>query len=174
MDDLCQAYYAAAPRNPEPDAALAMDGRLPRRWREGRWKDLFALERLLSEHRDCVFDLGAGHSVYDCPNLYRRAQRLLQPFQNVVLLMPSPDPDTSIRVLRERTVRLKGWDCTYEGFDFHSHFVRHEHNRALAKLFVYTGCQTPDETCDEILATLRLPAHPMSTSLPDARHDPHG
>lgn len=154
MDDLCQGYYAEAPEHLQPKQQSHVDSTLPKRYREGRWKDLYALDRLLSDYRDCVFNLGAGHSIYEEPSLFRQAHDLLMPFDHVVLLMPSPNPEDSIAVLRDRTIKVKGWDCTFEGFDFHEHFVRHESNRRLAKFCVYTNSKSPDQTCDEILSLL--------------------
>jgi shikimate kinase len=115
------------------------------------WKpfEAYAVERLLAEHHDCVFDFGGGHSVYEDDALFDRVARLLAPFENIVLLLPSPDLDESVRILRERG------ECVSHGFDFHEHFVKHHSNHDLAKIVVYTGGKTPEETCDEILSRVR-------------------
>ena len=57
------------------------------------WKpfEAHAVERLLAEHRDCVFDFGGGHSVFEEAVLFDHVQQALSPFRNVVLLLPSPD-----------------------------------------------------------------------------------
>jgi hypothetical protein len=78
-------------------------------------------------HAGCVFDFGAGHSVYEDPALFARARAALAPFANVVLLLPSPDPDESVLRRRQRD-----GECADGGLDFHEHFVRHPSNRALA------------------------------------------
>jgi hypothetical protein len=147
FDELRWAYYAAA----------GYDEDLARRTSEAGgflalywyWKpfEIDGLERLVAEHRDCVFDLGAGHSVYEHRPFFERARRALAPFRNVVLLVPSPDDDTSIRLLRERdaAAELAG------AFDFTAHFVAHPSNRALATHVVYTAGKTPEETRDEVL-----------------------
>ncbi len=117
------------------------------------WKpfEIYAVERVLSEHHDCVTDFGGGHSVYEDDALFERARRALAPYANVVLLLPSPDLDESVRVLRER----RGGPIIDHGLDFDEHFVKHHSNRDLATLTVYTKDQTPDQTCDEILRRLR-------------------
>ena len=51
--------------------------------------DAHAVERLLAEHRDCVFDFGAG--IYWNDEILGRVQRALNPYRNVVLMLPSPD-----------------------------------------------------------------------------------
>lgn len=116
------------------------------------WKpfDAHAVERALSEHRDCVMDFGAGHSVYEDDTLFGRVQRALQPFENVILLLPSPDVDESVRVLRER-----GWNGISHGFDYHHFCVTHHSNHDLAKFTVYTQGKTSVETCDEIIALIK-------------------
>jgi shikimate kinase len=123
------------------------------------WKpfEIYAVERVLSDHRDCVIDFGGGHSVYEDDALFERARRALAPYANVVLLLPSPDLDESVRVLRER----RGGPIIDHGLDFDEHFVKHHSNHDLATLTVYTKDQTADQTCAEILR--RLPTMPANT-----------
>jgi len=115
------------------------------------WKpfEAHAVERLLAEQHDCVIDFGAGHSVYEDEALFARVQHALTPYRNVVLLLPSPDLDESIQILRTRTFNPGPND-----FDFHTHFVTHPSNHALAKIVVYTKDKTPEQTRDEILARI--------------------
>jgi shikimate kinase len=61
-----------------------------------------AVERVLADHHDCVIDFGAGHSVYEDEEEFRRVQQTLAPYPNVILILPSPDLDESIRILEER------------------------------------------------------------------------
>ena len=120
------------------------------------WKQFepHCIERTLAEHRNCVIDFGAGASVYESDELFARVQKALAPYSNVVLVLPSPDPDESIRILNERTQDLVG---TFgQGFNWNEYFVRHHSNYALAKHVVYTRGKTPEETCDEILSRVRL------------------
>jgi hypothetical protein len=69
---------------------------------------------------------------------------------NVVLLLPSPEPATSVRILRERLGPFESG-----GLDFHAYFVQHPANRQLATLTVYTAGHSPEATCDEILRRMR-------------------
>jgi adenylate kinase family enzyme len=113
------------------------------------WKpfEAYAVERTLAEHSNCVIDFGAGHSVYEDDSLFRRVQSLLEPYKNVIFLLPSPDLDESVAILHERD-----GESVRNGFDFHEHFTKHHSNHDLAKFVVYTKGKTPEETCDEILA----------------------
>jgi shikimate kinase len=115
------------------------------------WKlfDAYAVERVLADHRDCVIDFGAGHSVYESQELFTRVKEALAPYPNIVLLLPSPDPDKSISILNNRTRDLTG--SFGQGFNWNEYFVRHHSNYELAKFVVYTQGKTPEETRDEIL-----------------------
>lgn len=116
------------------------------------WKpfEAHAVERLLTQNQDCVIDFGAGHSVYEDEALFARVQAALAPYPNVVLLLPSPDPDASLRILQERS----GAPAP-DGFDLNAHFVRHPSNATLAKIVIYTQDRTPEQTRDEVLAAVR-------------------
>ena len=115
------------------------------------WKPFepHALERLLTEHPGGVVDLGAGQSVYAEEELFARVQKTLAPYPNVILLLPSPDLDASVRISKER----QGHQTWYEN-DFDEHFIKHPSNHRLAKFVVYTEGKTPEQTCEEILGML--------------------
>ncbi|HEX9117359.1 MAG TPA: shikimate kinase [Anaerolineae bacterium] len=108
--------------------------------------DAHAAERLLAEHRGCVVDFGAA--IYWSSEALGRARRALQPYRNVVLLMPSPDLDEAVAILAGRDVDPPS-DLN---FDFNAFFLRHPTYAALARLTVFTKGKTPEETRDEILA----------------------
>ena len=115
------------------------------------WKlfDTYAVERVLADHRDCVIDFGAGHSVYESKELFARIQTALTPYRNVILILPSPNVEESIQILNERTKDLVG--AFGQGFNWNEYFVRHHSNYDLARFIVYTHGKTPEETRDEIL-----------------------
>jgi hypothetical protein len=112
------------------------------------WKpfEAHAVERLLSENEEVVIDFGGGHSVYEDDALFARVQKALAPYPYVILILPSPDKEKSVKILNERTGGVVS-----EGFDFHEHFVTHHSNYDLAKHIVYTEGRTPEETCAEIV-----------------------
>lgn len=117
------------------------------------WKEFecYAVERLLAEHSNCVIDFGAGHSVYEIDTHFARVEKTLKPYGNVVLLLPSPDLDESLRILNERQGKTQS-----EEMDINEHFIRHHSNYDLAKLTAYTKDKTPEETRDEILNLVKL------------------
>lgn len=124
------------------------------------WKpfEAHAVERVLAEHSNCVIDFGAGHSVYEDEALFGRVQAALAPFDNVVLLLPSPDLDESTAILNARFVQLleeEGVPVNENVLRVNEHFVKHPSNRRLATIVVYTKDRTPQETCDEIVAKIQ-------------------
>jgi shikimate kinase len=117
------------------------------------WKpfEAHAVERILSEHDNCVIDFGAGHSVYEDDKLFARIQQILAPYENIVLILPSPDLDESVQILNERNGGVVSGEV-----DFNEHFVKHHSNHDLAKIVVYTKGKSPEETRDEIIGLLKL------------------
>jgi shikimate kinase len=109
------------------------------------WKpfELHAVGRLLAEHHHCVIDFGAGHSVYENDADFARAQKLLAPYPNIVLLLPSPDLDESAAILRGRS------RATIQGIDLNRFIITHL--QKLAKITLFTEGETPEETCAAII-----------------------
>ena len=117
------------------------------------WKpfEAYAVERLLSEYSNCVIDFGAGHSVYEDDALFKRVQLVLAPYQNIILLLPSSNPEESIEILNDRDEGLR--DMTP---NINEHFIKHHSNYDFAKFIVYTKGKTPEETCEEILRLITV------------------
>lgn len=115
--------------------------------------ELFAIavERIVAGHPGHVIDLGAGHTHLAEPTLRARLHRALDPCPNVVLLLPSPDLDRSVRVLKERSKQTRGHDWVRNGYDHIAHWVKESPNEELATMIVYTDAYTPEQTRDEIL-----------------------
>lgn len=107
--------------------------------------DAYAAERLLAEHRDCVFDFGAA--IYESRENLDRVRRALAPYPNVFLLLPSEDRGESLRILRERDEDPPA-DLN---FDFNRRFLDHPTYYELARHTIYTAGRAPEETRDEIL-----------------------
>lgn len=113
-----------------------------------------AVERLLTTYHDCVFDLGAGHTVYEDEALFERVRQLLEPFKNVVLVLPISDLDESVRILREREAgrNVGPYFLNSTEFDYFAHWVKSHCNFDLAKYTIYTEGKTPEQSRDEVLA----------------------
>ena len=81
------------------ERCLGSDGMIASRF------NVHAVERTLSDHSNCVIDLGAGHSVYRDETSLARLESVLTPYPNVFLILPSPDMEESAVVLRARNVQ---------------------------------------------------------------------
>lgn len=105
------------------------------------WKpfEAHAVERALQDHRACVMDFGAGHSVREHDADFSRIQALLAPYPNVVLLLPSPDLDESVAILEERNTPKIG------DVPLTRYLVTHPAFRTMATHVVYTHDRTPEE-----------------------------
>lgn len=115
------------------------------------WKPFEAdlVEKSLAEFTDCIFDFGAGHSVYEDRILFEKVEKVLEPFANVVLLVPSHDVDESVRILKERHGEHLDEFIT-------RHFLTQESNMKLAKIVIPTGTLSPSEICSIILEKVSL------------------
>jgi shikimate kinase len=103
------------------------------------------IERLVTDYPQSILDLGAGLSVYEDDAHFAHVQQVLAPYPNVLLLLPSPDLDESVQILKERP---RG---TIHGLDSNLYLLNHHAYVDLAKIVVYTQGKTPAETCVEIL-----------------------
>ena len=132
-----------------------------------KWEpyDVYVIERFLLEHSDsdehCVFEFGAGHSVYEDCELFNRVKQILAPYPNIVLILPSPDLQESLRILLDRIRKhgSKGRDlCDEEIHRINRYIVENHSNYDLAKILVCTKGKSPEETSDEICKLVRLKA----------------
>ena len=114
------------------------------------------IEQVLADHHG-VIDFGASNSVYDDKDLFTRVENALAPYPNVILLLPSPDLDESVEILKNRLTRMlteAGKEFTDELFELNKYFVKHPSNYQLAKLVIYTKDKTPDKICAELVEKL--------------------
>lgn len=126
------------------------------------WKpfEAHSTERILAEHRGAIIDFGAGHSVYEDGELFERVRRAVSAYEHTILLVPSPDPDESVRMLEERP------RSTIDGIDANRYLIGHPAHYDLAKRVVYTEGRTPEQTCDELLRAFSgwVPDHARCTA----------
>jgi hypothetical protein len=114
------------------------------------------IENFLNEFSGGILDFGASQSFFDDDNLLAEASRILQPFRNIVLLLPSPNLEESIEVLSQRIrERYREKERTPEVVksyvDVNRQFVLHKSNSLIAKYVVYTGGKNIEETGEEII-----------------------
>ncbi len=115
------------------------------------------VEMVLADYQHGIIDFGASNSVYDDEDLLIQVKNALAPYPNVILLLPSPDMDESVEILKNRLTRMlaeAGRPFTDELFELNRYFIQHPANRQLAKWVIYTKGKTPEDICDNILQKL--------------------
>jgi hypothetical protein len=112
--------------------------------------DVYSVERVLGDYPEAVIDFSAGAGPYESQEQFKRIRSLLEPIPNIFFLVPSPDLDESLSILRQRDVNppvdLK--------FDINAHFLQHPGYGLLAKHVIYTKNNTPEKSASEVLALL--------------------
>jgi hypothetical protein len=158
LDQVRFTYYAEVGYDAEKAARLRREDYegLLRYWEPF---NAHAVVRVLEDHPGSIFDFGAIHSVYDDPALFQRVADALAPYPNVLLLLPSAEPEDSVRLLHERGQQGQELDpATLEMWErIIRRFVTHPANDRLAKKTIYTAGQTPQATAKAILHALGVP-----------------
>ena len=111
------------------------------------WKpfELYAIKKILNKYSDCVFDFGAGHSVYEDDEMFCEAKELLADFKNVILLLPSADTEESLEFYKKQ--RNVNDDDTLEIL---KHFITHHSNYDLCRHIIYVQNKPKEEIADEV------------------------
>lgn len=122
------------------------------------WKpfEIHAVERVLQDHSDCIFDFGAGHSVYEDEGFLGRLETALSGYRNVILLLPSANPSESMAVLESRKGRMLD-----SARSVNEHLVRSNSNHRVAKFTVFNKGSTADQTASEILTLIKGDRAPL-------------
>jgi hypothetical protein len=153
LDDLRWQYYQEAGYDPDFAKQIRQTGGFVSLVFYWKLFDTHAVERVLADYTQCIHDFVAGHTVNENRDFFKRVETALKPYPNIILILPSPNPDESIRILNERTQDLVG--SFGQGFNWNEYFVKSECNSQLAKFVVYTEGKTPQESCEEILVLLK-------------------
>ncbi len=112
--------------------------------------DPHSVERIISDYPEAVIDAGAGVGPYENKPAFLRLQAVLAPLRNVFLLLPSPDFNESLRILKERDPHPPA-DLA---FDINAHFLQHPGYAILAKHTLYNQDMTPAQSCAQVLELL--------------------
>ncbi|MEP6985597.1 MAG: AAA family ATPase [Chloroflexota bacterium] len=155
LDEIRQPYYDEA--GYDNDTAKQIHSERGMAGILSYWKpfETHSVERVLQDYENCMIDFGAGHSVYDDEVLFKRVKKALDPYPNVVLLLPSANTEEAIRNLNMRIPPDVPAEIIPWYKEMNAYFVKHHANADLAKITVYTQDRTPDETCDEIIGKLK-------------------
>jgi hypothetical protein len=109
-----------------------------------------AVAQFLRNHTSGVLELGGGHPIAPDDQKQARINEALAPFRNVVLLMPVPDLEASLAILkrRQKPERLNP--------DLNELLLKDGRFFEMAKWIIYTHRKLPDEVCQDIIDSLGL------------------
>ena len=107
-----------------------------------------AVIRFLAEHEQGVLDLGGGHPILPDETKQARVNEALAPCRNVVLLLPTPDLQTSIQILKTRQ------KPKYLNPDLNEIFLADDRFLQMAKYVFYTEGKSAEDMCAEIIDAL--------------------
>lgn len=114
-------------------------------YRRGFYDRLVPL--FLQSHDEGVLDLGGGHPIVPDAKKQEAIKKALEPYKHIFLLMPTPDSDESIKILRKRNQLADGDE------DLNELYFRGGNKTFwdIAKFSIYTEGKTPEQTRDEII-----------------------
>ena len=152
IDDIAWSYCAevgwSLDRLLERDDAVGWAA-AEREWEPAR---AHAVARAVGDHPDAVIALGAGYTSFTDPACAEQVCRALAPVPDVIHLLPSPDPERSVTVLRERAVAARGKDWIIEGRDWIAAWVADPLAGEVAAATVFTDGISPTESADQLVA----------------------
>ncbi|UKZ83842.1 hypothetical protein TrVFT333_011656 [Trichoderma virens FT-333] len=93
-----------------------------------------------------ILDFGAGHSVFEDPQELENVETLIQPYENVILVIPCDDAEEVVKITEARRGHELG---------LNKHFVEHPSNKRLAKHIIYTKYKTAEECAERALQIIR-------------------
>ncbi len=105
----------------------------------------------VTDHPDAVIALGAGHTSYSDHQHLATVRSALGPCRNVIRILPSPDRDISLTVLRRRCTTSKGRSWVIDGHDFLAGWIDDPGTRTVATRTVHTLGETPAQTAARLL-----------------------
>ena len=92
-----------------------------------------------------IWDMGAGHTVYDDKQIFAMVKKGLEPFSHIILLLPSENILESLTTINARSTGDIGANLK---------FLVSPCNKELATHIIYTNGKTPDMISDEIIALI--------------------
>ena len=116
----------------------------------GKIFDAYSIERILEDHHNCIFDFGGGNIVSGYDFDLKRIKKALEPYENVVFLVPSKDNEETLKFIYNRR-EIKASDR-----ELIEYLVYNHSNYEIAKHTVFVKDKTPEEVCDEILSICNL------------------
>lgn len=116
----------------------------------GKIFDAYSIERILEDHQNCIFDFGGGNIVSGYDFDLNRIKKALEPYENVVFLVPGKDNKETLKFIYERR------DIKPGDRELIEYLVYNHSNYEVAKHMVFVKDKTSEEVCDEVLSICDL------------------
>lgn len=110
-----------------------------------------AVARAVADHPDAVIALGAGHTSYTRAENLTSIRTALRQCRDVVHILPAPNRNAALALLRERCITSKGRTWIVDGHDFLAHWLDDPGARLVATQTIYTNTDTPEQTVERLL-----------------------
>lgn len=135
--------------------------RYKRMWKENGLLDAYEYRRsfydrlvplFLASHDHGVLDLGGGHPIVPDQAKQEVIRKAFAPYEHIFLLMPTPDPNESIKILRKRN------QLADDEPDLNTLYFKNGNTVfwEIAKFPVYTEGKTPKQTHAEVMRLLNF------------------
>lgn len=124
-----------------------------RRTAETEWEPAraHAVARVVADHPEAIIALGAGHTCYTNDRQMATVSAALRHCPDVIRLLPSPNRETSLSVLRHRCMTSKGRSWIIDGHDFLAQWLDDSGTQLLATRTIYTLDETVSHTAKRLL-----------------------
>ena len=158
LDDLRFDYYKEIGYDKEHMKELLEKAGIMAIYQYGKIFDAYSIERILADHRDCIFDFGGGNNASGFEFEINRINNALSPYENVVLLYPCADKEESLKFIEKRR------NITPIQRELIKYLVFDESNFMLAKHTVFVKDKTPEDVCNEVLSLTNIEYRESLTS----------
>lgn len=104
------------------------------------------LKKVKEDNSYGIVDFGAGHSIYEDREIFEKVKAMLQPFKNIILLLPSQNKTEALSIMEQR--------ATGDTRD-NRRFIESPCNKELATMTIYGNGRQPLEIAEEILSRIK-------------------
>lgn len=150
LDDLRFGYYKEIGYNHDHMKELHEKAGIMAAFQYGKIFDAYSIERILEDHSDCIFDFGGANIVSGYDFDIHRIKKALQPYENIVFLVPDRDNEETLQFIYQRR------DIKPADRELIEYLMYHHSNYEVANHIVFVKDKTPEEVCDEVLTVCNL------------------